>query len=52
MHFHASGQGWRHGVDAGNELGEKQGLLTAAVEIFGGAEDAGLGIGGEAAEQA
>src|SRR5882724_4328326 len=43
-HFHAAGQRRSHGVDAGNELGEQQGGLTALVERFSRAQNAGLRV--------
>jgi hypothetical protein len=51
-HFHASSQRRRHGVDAGDELGEEQGLFAAAVEIFRRAQNAGFRIRGKTAEKA
>src|ERR1019366_5463052 len=51
-HFHAARERRRHGVDAGDEFGEEESLFATAIEIFGGAENATFGIGGEAAEKA
>src|SRR5271167_278166 len=43
-HFHAPGQGRRHGVDARDELGKEQSLFAATIEIFRGAQNAGFRI--------
>jgi len=49
-HVERAGEGGGHGSEAGDELGEEEGAGAAAVEVVGGAEDALLGVGGEAAE--
>ncbi len=51
-HFHASGERRRHGVDARDELGEKQCLLAAPVKIFGRAENASFRIRRKPAQKA
>src|SRR5258708_39334008 len=43
-HFHAAGQRRSHSVDAGNELGEQQGGLTALVERFSRTQNAGFRV--------
>lgn len=49
-HVERAGEWGGHGTEAGYEFGEEQGTGAAAVEIVGGAEDALLGVGGEATE--
>src|SRR5208337_1275862 len=51
-HFHASGKRRRHGVDARDELGKKQGLFATAVKILRRAQNASFRIRRKPAQQA
>ena len=51
-HAHGAGEWRSHGVQAGDEFREEEDRAAAAVESFGGGEDAGVRIGGDAAEDA
>ena len=52
FHLHAAGKRRGHRVQAGDEFGKDEGGAAAFVEGFGGAQDAGFGVEGEAAEEA
>ncbi len=52
LHLHAAGKRRGHRVQAGDEFGKDEGGAAAFVEGFGGTQDAGFGVEGEAAEEA